>query len=205
MKKFAFTASAPEQLKQGYVPTVKLLNEMIQRVREIRASERVLYQDLKDIYALSADYNDDTVKNRNFFANVQNKIHYAVAGKTAAEIIYTRVDSEKENIGLTTFKSSLNGLILKSEVGIAKNYLSEAELNDMVFITNMFLDFADYRANSGELIFMKEWEVELDRFLEFYKKPLLRGWGRMRMSTAKGKARAEHAKYNQKVKRLAKG
>lgn len=136
--------------------------EQLARIRDIRSSERRFYQKITDIYLqCSADYNVNTPTTKSFFATVQNKLHWAITGQTAAEIIATRVDSAKENIGLTTWKNAPKGSIRKTDVGIAKNYLSEKELNGLNRIVSMYLDYAENQAQKGVVMYMKDWVVKL--------------------------------------------
>jgi hypothetical protein len=176
--------------------------EMLDRIKEIRVSERRLYQQLKDIYALSADYNQDYRETLEFFAHVQNKAHFAITGKTAPEIIHARADSKKNNMGLTSWEGSPNRRISRADVIVAKNYLLQGELDDLRYIVIAFLDYAEHETKSGRLIFMKDWEGELDRILEFNRKAVLTGKGKISREEAEKKALAEYAKYRKRIRPL---
>jgi len=189
-----------QRLKQGYRFDKAYFRELRERIKDIRISERMLYQQLKDIYALSADYNNDPRETWQFFAKVQNKIHFAVSGKTSAEIIYSRADATKDNMNLTSWENSPDGKITKQDIIWAKNYLTEPELKDLKFFINVFLDFAERRAESEEPIFMKEWEEELDRFLEYNKKAVLTNAGKVSRIDALRKASEEYSKYKLRIK-----
>jgi len=191
-----------ERLKKVNKFGVDYFREMLDRIKEIRVSERRLYQQLKDIYALSADYNRDYRETIEFFARVQNKVHYAITGHTAPEIIHDRADSQKNNMGLTTWEGSPNRRITRTDVIIAKNYLQQGELDDLRYIVIAFLDFAEHEAKSGRLIFMKDWEGELDRILEFNRKAILKGKGKISREEAEKKALAEYAKYRERIRPL---
>ena len=153
--------------------------EQLARIRDIRSSERRFYQKITDIYTqCSADYNVETQSTKDFFATVQNKLHWAIRGQTAAELIAARVDSTKENIGLTTWKNAPKGSIRKIDVGIAKNYLNERELNGLNRIVTMYLDFAENQALKGVVMYMKDWIIKLDAFLQFYEEAVLKTSGK---------------------------
>jgi hypothetical protein len=174
---------------------IDYFEEQLERVREIRLSERRFYQKITDIYALSADYdlNDKTTKQ--FFATVQNKMHWAICGKTAAEIIYTEADIKKIYMGLKTWKNAPQGKILKSDVAIAKNYLNKEHLNQLERIVSAYLDLAENRANRGIVMNMKDWVKFLDKFLELSEYPLLLDNGKISALEAKLKAEGEYEKY----------
>ena len=160
----------------------------------------MLYQQLKDIYALSADYNHDKLMTIMFFATVQNKVHYAITGQTSAELIKSRADSTKEHMNLQTWDNMAKGDITKSDIAIAKNYLTAPELEELKYIINMFLDFAEHKANAEEPIFMKEWEEELNSFLTFNKKRILTNAGKVSRVEALRHASAEYVKYKLRIK-----
>src|SRR3990172_1909948 len=151
-----------ERLKQGG-QKARYFEELLQRIRDIRSSERNFYQKVTDIYATSIDYRKDDKLTRQFFAAVQNKMHYAVHGKTAAEIVHARADSTKPLMGLTSFKGNY---ITASEIKVAKNYLSEKELRQLNLIVSLYLDFAELQATNGRLMKMVEWVKKLDEFLK---------------------------------------
>jgi len=191
-----------ERLKKVNKFGADYFREMLDRIKEIRVSERRLYQQLKDIYALSADYNQDYRETLEFFARVQNKVHYAITGHTAPEIIHARADSKKSNMGLTSWEGSPNRRITRTDVIIAKNYLQQDELGDLRYIVIAFLDFAEHEARSGRLIFMKDWEGELDRIIEFNRKAVLKGKGKISREEAEKKALTEYAKYRERIRPL---
>lgn len=157
----------------------------------------MLYQQLKDIYALSEDYNQSNAASLLFFARVQDKVHYAITGQTAAEIVYKRADSEKDNMGLTTWKNAPNGRFYKSEVIIAKNYLQQPEMESLRDVVNMFLDYAEMQAKRQVPVFMQDWINELDNFLRFMKKPILAAPKYSRAQAVR-KAYREYEKYRAK-------
>jgi len=189
-----------ERFKQGYFGDKQYFKELRERIKEIRASERMLYQQLKDIYALSADYNYDKVMTLMFFATVQNKVHFAITGNTSAELIKYRADSSKEHMNLQTWHNMPNGDITKTDIVIAKNYLTEPELKELQYIINMFLDFAEHKAEAEEPIFMREWEQELDKFLVFNQKQILNNAGTISRMDALRHASCEYAKYKLRIK-----
>lgn len=172
----------------------RYFEELLQRIRDIRSSERNFYQKVTDIYATSIDYKKDDELTKEFFAMVQNKMHFAVHGKTAAEIINERSDAEKPFIGLTNFKGKY---ITKRDVGIAKNYLSENELKQLNLIVSMYLDFAELQAMNGRLMKMKDWIDKLDDFLKVSEKALLTHSGKISHESAVEKANTEYDKYRQ--------
>ncbi|MCX6236378.1 MAG: virulence RhuM family protein, partial [Bacteroidia bacterium] len=153
--------------------------EQLARIRDIRSSERRFYQKITDIYTqCSADYNVKTQATKDFFATVQNKLHWAITGQTAAELIAARVDSAKENMGLTTWKNAPKGNIRKTDIGIAKNYLNEKELDGLNRIVVMYLDFAESQALKGVVMYMKDWITKLDAFLQFNEEAILKHQGK---------------------------
>jgi hypothetical protein len=184
-----------ERLKQIKHFGQDYFDEMLERVREIRLSERRFYQKITDIYALSADYDKSDKRTKTFFATVQNKMHWAIQGKTAAEIIYTKADAEKIYMGLKTWKRAPDGKILKSDVRIAKNYLEEEHLKQLERMVSAYLDLAENRARRGIITNMKDWVVFLDKFLELSDYPILLDKGRVSALEAKLKAETEYEKY----------
>lgn len=184
-----------ERLKQIKHFGQDYFDEMLERVREIRLSERRFYQKITDIYALSADYDKISQTTKDFFATVQNKLHWAIVGKTAAEIIYKEADADKIYMGLKTWKNSPNGKILKSDVSIAKNYLEVEHLKQLERIVSAYLDLAENRASRGIVMNMKDWIGFLDKFLELSDYPILIDNGKISALEAKLKAEAEYEKY----------
>ncbi len=170
--------------------------EQLARIRDIRSSERRFYQKITDIYTqCSADYNVDTRTTREFFATVQNKLHWAITGQTAAEIIAERVGGSKKNIGLTTWKNAPKGSIRKTDVGIAKNYLNEKELDSLNRIVTMYLDYAENQAQKGIVMNMKDWVIKLNAFLQFNEKAILKHQGKISNEVAVALAESEYEKY----------
>ena len=184
-----------ERLKQIRHFGIDYFDEMLERVREIRLSERRLYQKITDIYALSADYDSKADITKQFFATVQNKLHWAITGKTAAEIIYTEADAKKVYMGLKTWKHAPKGKILKSDAVIAKNYLNEEHLKALQRIVTAYLDLAESRAMNRKVMNMKDWEEFLVKFLELSDSPILINLGKISMLEAKLKAESEYEKY----------
>ncbi len=170
--------------------------ELLERIRDIRASEKVFYRQILEIYATSIDYDPTAEISVDFFKKVQNKIHYAVHGQTAAEVIYNRADSEKEFMGLTTFKGSRPHL---SDVKIAKNYLDEKELRSLGQLVSGYLDFAERQAEREQTMTMKDWSEHLDRILTMSGEQLLIGAGSISHAQAIDKATQEYKKYQQKT------
>ena len=170
--------------------------EQLARIRDIRSSERRFYQKITDIYAqCSADYSPDEAITKLFFATVQNKLHFAIAGKTAAEIIYERVNSKKPNMGLTTWKNSPQGSIREEDVAIAKNYLDEKELDHLNRIVTMYLDYAELQAKSMKVMYMQDWVEKLDAFLKFNERDILMDAGKVSREVALLLAKKEYKKY----------
>jgi len=177
----------PKQFGDDY------FDELLARIRDIRASEKRFYMKVRDIYALSIDYNPKLEITREFFATVQNKLHYAVHGMTAAELIVSRVDSEKTNMGLTTYSGEH---VLQSDVTIAKNYLERDELEELNRIVTMFLDHAEDMARQKIPMYMKNWAATLDEFLTFRRRNILHGSGKVSKEDMERLALAEYAKFN---------
>jgi len=170
--------------------------EQLARIRDIRSSERRFYQKITDIYTqCSADYNIEIQLTKDFFATVQNRLHWAITGQTAAELITARVDSTKENMGLTTWKNAPKGAIRKTDVSIAKNYLNEKELEGLNRIITMYLDFAESQALKGVVMNMKDWIVKLDSFLQFNEIEILTHQGKVKHEVALALAESEFEKY----------
>lgn len=184
-----------ERLKQGKAFGKDYFAELLERIREIRASERRFYQKITDIYALSADYDKDAPITKEFFAMVQNKLHWAITGKTAAEIIYSGADATKIFMGLTTWKEAPDGKILKSDVTIAKNYLSEKHIKELNRIISAYLDLAENRAERQILMKMEDWVSFLHNFLELSNYPILEDKGKVSALEAKLRAEQEYEIY----------
>lgn len=182
-----------ERLSQGG-GRARYFEELIQRVRDIRASERNFYQKVTDIYATSTDYRKDDPLTREFFATVQNKMHYAVHGRTAAEIVHERADSEKPMMGLTSFKGKY---VTAGDAKVAKNYLSEKELKQLSLIVSLYLDFAELQASNERPMTMQDWVQKLDDFLKLSEKKLLSNAGNISAEQAASKAEREFEKYRQ--------
>ena len=185
-----------ERLKQGNQVFGKdYFDELLERIREIRASERRFYQKITDIYALSADYDKNAPITKEFFATVQNKLHWAITGKTAAEIIYDSADATKIYMGLTNWKHAPDGKILKSDVAIAKNYLSEVHIKELNQIVSAYLDLAENRAHRQILMKMTDWIEFLHNFLELSNYPILQDKGKISTLEAKLKTEQEYEVY----------
>ena len=185
-----------ERLKKGgSILTKEYFEQLLERIREIRLSERKFYQKITDIYATSIDYDSSAKETKRFFAAVQNKIHYAVHGQTAAEVIYDRADSNKENMGLTSWEGSPKSKIHKYDVIIAKNYLTEEELNILSRIVTAYLDLAENMALRKIPMTMADWEVRLDGFLTLMDHEILKDNGRISAEQAKLHAETEFEKY----------
>ncbi|MDR3188982.1 MAG: virulence RhuM family protein [Prevotellaceae bacterium] len=175
---------------------------LLAEIREIRLSERRFYQKIADIYATAMDYNKDAATTKRFFAKVQNKLHYAVHGHTAAELIASRANAEREHMGLTSWERSPDGKIVKTDVSIAKNYLTEAELESLGRIVNAYLDLAEDRAKRHIPMTMEDWANRLDRFLEADDRHILQNSGTITALMAKNFAESEFEKYRIKQDRL---
>ena len=191
-----------ERLKQGKRLFGRdYFDELLERIREIRASERRFYQKITDIYALSADYDPKSPVTQTFFATVQNKLHWAITGQTAAELIYSSADATKVHMGLATWKHAPRGKILKSDVTVAKNYLNEAHVKELNRIVSAYLDLAENRAERGIVTRMSEWAEFLNRFLELSNYPILSDKGKVGALEAKLKAEAEYEVFRVKQDR----
>lgn len=185
-----------ERLKNGgTVLTQKYFDEQLERIREIRLSERNFYQKLTDIYATAIDYNKNAKTTKEFFAKVQNKMHYAIHKHTAAELIYERANSEKQNMGLTTWHDAPNGKIKKSDVSIAKNYLTHEELTSMQLIVSAYLDLAESRTRRHIPMTMEDWAKRIDIYLQADDLEVLKDSGKITTEIAKSKAETEFEKY----------
>lgn len=191
-----------ERLKQGEQFGKDYFDELIERIREIRASERRFYQKITDLYALSADYDSKASQTRDFFAMVQNKLHWAITGQTAAELIYHTADAEAPNMGLTSWKHAPDGKILKGDVGVGKNYLSETHIGELNQLVSAYLDLAENRAKRQILTSMSEWQSFLDNFLTLANYPILTDKGKISAEVAKLKAEGEYEKFRVTQDRL---
>lgn len=184
-----------KRMENGAFLNIDYFEHLLAEIREIRLSERRFYQKLTDIYATSIDYNRDAPTTRQFFKKVQNKMHYAVHGHTAAELIIDRANAEKEHMGLTTWENAPNGKIVKPDVSIAKNYLKESELEDMGRIVNSFLDLAEDMAKRHIPMTMEDWAKRIDKFLDLTDRPVLTDAEHVSAEQAKEYAETEFEKY----------
>jgi len=187
-----------EKLKEaGH--TSQYFDELLERIRDIRSSEKIFYAKIKDIYITAIDYDANTEESQQFFKTIQNKMHWAIHGHTASEMIYQRTDSEKQNMGLTTWKNSPHGKIRKTDVSIAKNYLSENELKELNLIVDQYLSFAELQARNRKPMYMTDWIKKLNDFMVLNEKEILEHAGRISAKMAKELAEAEYNKYRKKV------
>lgn len=184
-----------ERLKKGHMFTDEYFERQLENIREIRLSERKFYQKITDLYATAFDYDKDAGTTRRFFQTVQNKMHWAVHRHTAAELIVERANAEKEHMGLSTWEASPNGKIVKADVSIAKNYLSEKEMSYMERIVSLYLDYAELQAERHIPMSMEDWAKRLDGFLEFNGNEILTGAGKISAEQAKLHAETEFEKY----------
>ena len=184
-----------ERLKRGTYLTEKYFDEQLERIREIRASERKFYQKVTDLYATAIDYDRDAASTKRFYASVQNKMHYAVHGHTAAELIVERADHKKEHMGLTTWADAPDGKIKKSDVTIAKNYLTEKEMAQLNRMVSAYLDFAESMTLRHIPLTMQDWETRLNRFIEIFEYGLLKDSGKVSAEIARLHAETEFEKY----------
>ncbi len=186
-----------ERLKQPeYIFGQDYFDETLERIRDIRTSERRFYQKITDIYSqCSADYDVSSELTRTFFATIQNKLHWAISNETAAEIIYSRADHEKENMGLTSWKNAPKGKIRRTDVAIAKNYLSQDELESLNLIVSAYLDLAELRTKRRQVMYMKDWIIQLDKFLLADDRNILQNAGKISAAIAQEKAEEEFEKY----------
>lgn len=184
-----------ERLKNGSFFNKAYFDNLLEEIREIRASERRFYQKITDIYAMAMDYNAEAEITQTFFATVQNKLHFAIHGHTAAELIVKRADSKKDRMGLTTWKNAPRGKILKPDVVVAKNYLTEQELESLDRFVTMYLDYAEDRAKRNIPMTMKDWAEKLNAFLQFNERDILDHSGKVTREVAKVFAESEFEKY----------
>lgn len=184
-----------ERLKKGHMFTDEYFERQLEQIREIRLSERKFYQKVTDLYATAFDYDKDARTTRLFFQTVQNKMHFAVHRHTAAELIVERAEANKEHMGLTTWENAPDGKILKADVTVAKNYLSEQEMHYLERIVSLYLDYAQLQAERKIPMSMEDWAKRLDGFLEFNGNELLTGPGKISAEQAKLHAETEYEKY----------
>ena len=184
-----------ERLKRGTYLTEKYFDEQLERIREIRASERKFYQKITDLYATAIDYDKNSATTRRFYATVQNKMHYAVHGHTAAELIVERADHTKEHMGLTTWADAPEGKIKKSDVSVAKNYLSQDEMKQLNRMVTAYLDFAENMTLRHIPLTMQDWEKRLNSFIEMFDYGILQDAGKVSAEIAKLHAETEFEKY----------
>ena len=184
-----------ERLKRGTYLTEKYFDEQLERIREIRASERKFYQKITDLYATAIDYDKNSATTRRFYATVQNKMHYAVHGHTAAELIVERADHTKEHMGLTTWADAPDGKIKKSDVTVAKNYLSQDEMKQLNRMVTAYLDFAENMTLRHIPLTMQDWEKRLNSFIEMFDYGILQDAGKVTAEIAKLHAETEFEKY----------
>ena len=184
-----------KRLENGQIFDEEYFEHLLDEIREIRASERKFYQKITDIYATSVDYSPEAMTSKNFFTLVQNKLHYAIHGHTAAEVIVERANHEKEHMGLTTWKNAPDGKIVKADVSIAKNYLSVEEMKNLNQFVTMYLDYAERQAKKHIPMTMEDWAKRLDVFLEFNEEEILQNNGKVSAEIAKKFAESEFEKY----------
>ena len=184
-----------KRLENGSFLGQNYFDRLLEEIREIRVSERVFYQKLTDIYSTSVDYNKDDETTKNFFAKVQNKLHFAIHRQTAAELIFNRANSQKEKMGLTSWDNAPDGKILKSDVTITKNYLSRDELESLGRVVNAFLDLAEDRAKRNIPMTMEDWATRLDKFLDADDREILKDSGKITKKIANEKAITEFEQY----------
>jgi len=184
-----------ERLKSGSVLTTQYFEEQLERIREIRMSERKFYQKITDIYATALDYDRNAASTKRFFASVQNKMHYAIHGQTAAELIVQRADAEKRHMGLMSWKEAPQGKIQKFDAGIAKNYLTDFELGQLQRMVSAYLDFAENMARRNIPLTMTDWETRLNSFIQLFDYGLLQDAGKVTAELAKLHAETEFEKY----------
>ena len=191
-----------ERLKEGRSLGTDYFDELLERIRAIRASERMFYQKITDIYATSIDYDAAHPLSQTFFATVQNKLHFAIHGRTAAEVIKGRADAVKPNMGLTTWKNAPHGPVRKADVSVAKNYLSQPEITELNRVVTMYLDFADDQARRRTTMHMGEWVQRLDAFLQFNERNVLTHAGAVSHQLAEAHAHGQFERYEGERRRL---
>jgi len=181
-----------DRFKHGTRFETRYFDELLEEVREIRASERMAYQKITDIYATAVDYSPSSVEAERFFATVQNKLHFAITGHTAAEVVASRADSRKPHMGLTTWRKAPSGKVLPSDVGVAKNYLGRDEILSLNRIVTMYLDYAEVQASRHRSMYMRDWTVRLDAFLKFNEHDMLTDHGKVSHEVAMALAQKEY-------------
>lgn len=191
-----------ERIKAGRTLGDDYFEELLERIRDIRASERLFYQKITDIYATSIDYDPKAEITQTFFATVQNKLHWAIHGHTAAEIVHQRADAQKPHMGLTTWKNAPQGSIRKADVTVAKNYLTEQEIRELNRIVTMYLDYAEDQARRRKPMHMADWVEKLDAFLAFNERDILTHAGKISQTLAEERAHAEFEKYETQRRRI---
>lgn len=184
-----------KRLENGQIFDEEYFEHLLDEIREIRASERKFYQKITDIYATAVDYSKDAVTTKEFFKTVQNKLQYAIHGHTAAEVIVERADQKKEHMGLTTWKNAPGGKIVKADVSVAKNYLSQSELQDLNQFVSMYLDYAERQAKKRIPMTMEDWASKLEVFLKMNDEDILMDKGKVTHEIAKAFAESEFEKY----------
>ncbi len=184
-----------ERLKEGRTLGADYFDELLERIREIRASEKRFYQKIRDLYALSIDYDPSTAETKEFFQIVQNKLHWAITGSTAAEIIAERADAGKPNMGLTTWKGVK---VRRADVTVAKNYLEEDEIRQLNRIVTMYLDYAEEQAERRQPLYMRDWRAKLDAFLAFNERDILKDAGRVSAEVAQELALDQFEKFEKR-------
>jgi len=182
-------------LKNGSFLNEEYFDNLLEEIREIRASERKFYQKITDIYATAMDYNTKDKLTKDFFATVQNKLHFATHGSTAADVIMQRADRDKTHMGLTSWKKAPDGKIIKSDVSTAKNYLKKKEIESLNRITTMYLDYAEDQAKRRIPMTMADWAKKLNAFLKFNEREILENFGKITAEVAKQFAESEFEKY----------
>ncbi len=190
-----------DRMKYGSRFSTRYFDELYEEIRDIRTSERMMYQKITDIYATSFDYDSNAPETKEFFATVQNKLHFAITWKTAAEIIVERADSSKDKMWLTSWRKSPNWKIMPSDVVVAKNYLNKEELSNLNRIWNMYLDYAELQAAKWKIMMMKDWKEKMDAFLKFSEYEILNDSWKVSNEVAKALALKEYEKYKIKQDR----
>ncbi len=183
------------RMKYGSRFSTRYFDELYEEIKDIRTSERMIYQKITDIYATAIDYSPKAFESKQFFATVQNKLHFAITGKTAAEIVASRVSSKKKKMGLTSWRRGPEGKIMPSDVGIAKNYLDNKELTHLNSIGNMYLDYAELQAVRGKAMAMKDWAEKLNAFLKFSEYEILTNAGKVSHEVVAALAESEYEKF----------